>query len=335
MKYLILGLGSMGRRRIRCLSALGVAKSDIFGYDVREDRRRESKERYGIVPVADPDTVVRSVDLVIISTPPDCHLQCQHYALDHGKSFFCESGLFRDGMEEVLSKAEAGQLKAVPSKTAIVFPERKTVKKLVSDRYAGSPLAFSYHAGCFLPHWHRYEKITDFYASKRACGGAREMLAFQMTGLRDIFGDVRKVFAIKGKVSPDFQADIDDIYNVICVFENNVTGNIIADVIARPPSETFELTCSNGRISYDAINETCVWVKRDGEEQATEFGYDRGVAEKGYVYSEGMYVEELKDAIDHITMNKPYGLSYEDELKTIRVLEAAELSADKGRMIEL
>ena len=335
MKYLIIGLGSMGRRRIRCLSALNVAKSDIFGFDLREDRLREAKERYGIVPVDNPDTVVESVDVIIICTPPDCHLQYQEYAVDKGKHFFCEVGLFKEGIEEVLSRAKHKKIKAVPSKTATVFRERQVVKKLVSEKYAGIPLAFIYHSGCFLPHWHRYEKISDFYVSKRETGGARDIVAFQMTGLKYIFGDVKKVFAIKGKLSPDFEADIDDIYNLICIFEGNVTGNITTDVISRPPSETFELTCSNGRINYDSIDESCVKVKRDGEKEWTEFEFDKGTPEKGYVYGEGMYIEELKDAMDYIETDKDYGFSYEDGLKTIQVLEAAELSAEEGRMIEI
>ena len=33
MKFLIVGLGSMGKRRIRCLKSLGY--EDIVGYDVR------------------------------------------------------------------------------------------------------------------------------------------------------------------------------------------------------------------------------------------------------------------------------------------------------------
>src|SRR4051794_12430492 len=36
MTILVIGLGSMGRRRIRCLHALGV--QDIVGFDTRPDR---------------------------------------------------------------------------------------------------------------------------------------------------------------------------------------------------------------------------------------------------------------------------------------------------------
>ena len=43
MKCLVIGLGSMGKRRIRCLKALGY--TDITGYDTRQDRREETREK--------------------------------------------------------------------------------------------------------------------------------------------------------------------------------------------------------------------------------------------------------------------------------------------------
>ena len=45
MKFLIIGLGSMGKRRIRNLQYLGYSK--IFGFDLNEDRRQEAVNKYG------------------------------------------------------------------------------------------------------------------------------------------------------------------------------------------------------------------------------------------------------------------------------------------------
>ena len=41
MKFLQIGLGSMGKRRIRCLQALG--ETGIVAFDPREDRREEAE----------------------------------------------------------------------------------------------------------------------------------------------------------------------------------------------------------------------------------------------------------------------------------------------------
>jgi len=46
MKFLIIGLGSMGKRRIRCLHKLGY--ENVVGIDPRDDRRKESIDFYDI-----------------------------------------------------------------------------------------------------------------------------------------------------------------------------------------------------------------------------------------------------------------------------------------------
>lgn len=46
MKSLVIGLGSMGKRRVRCLQSLGV--TEIMGVDLRTDRCEEAVQRYGI-----------------------------------------------------------------------------------------------------------------------------------------------------------------------------------------------------------------------------------------------------------------------------------------------
>ena len=43
MKFLVVGLGSMGKRRVRNLIALGF-KDSVSGFDIREDRREETKK---------------------------------------------------------------------------------------------------------------------------------------------------------------------------------------------------------------------------------------------------------------------------------------------------
>lgn len=46
MRFLVIGLGSMGKRRVRCLKHLGYEM--IVGFDLRDDRRMESEVKYNI-----------------------------------------------------------------------------------------------------------------------------------------------------------------------------------------------------------------------------------------------------------------------------------------------
>ena len=70
---LVLGLGSMGKRRIRNLKALAI--NNIVGFDLRDDRRVEAFEKYNIEVVDSFEEAISSfkIDAFIISLPPDVH----------------------------------------------------------------------------------------------------------------------------------------------------------------------------------------------------------------------------------------------------------------------
>ena len=74
MKAVQIGLGSMGKRRIRNLLSVGI--NDITGFDKREDRRREAEDKYQIKTSAELTAdLLSESDILIVSTPPDRHLE--------------------------------------------------------------------------------------------------------------------------------------------------------------------------------------------------------------------------------------------------------------------
>jgi predicted dehydrogenase len=82
MKVLVIGLGSMGKRRLRNLKALGVAK--VAGVDPRADRRAEAAAISPLPTFASADDALRGFapDAVVISTPPDRHQDIHKHHLN-------------------------------------------------------------------------------------------------------------------------------------------------------------------------------------------------------------------------------------------------------------
>ena len=88
MNFLIVGLGSMGKRRIRCLKTLGYKINDIAGFDVREDRRKETEQKDGIKTYSDIENALEAEkpSAFVISVPPDFHHRSQtNYKKIHKK----------------------------------------------------------------------------------------------------------------------------------------------------------------------------------------------------------------------------------------------------------
>mgnify|MGYP003823988081 CR=1 FL=1 len=90
MKFLEIGLGSMGKRRVRCLQALGY--KDVVGFDLRQDRRNETEQKYRIKTYGDIAQAIKECnpDAFIISVPPHVHHIYVKLAIENKKHFFVE-----------------------------------------------------------------------------------------------------------------------------------------------------------------------------------------------------------------------------------------------------
>ena len=87
MKFLVIGLGSMGKRRVRNLITLD--QKDIIGFDPRKDRCVEAEQKYSIKTYQNFDkAIMTKPDAIIISTPPDLHSKYAKIAIEKETHFF-------------------------------------------------------------------------------------------------------------------------------------------------------------------------------------------------------------------------------------------------------
>jgi predicted dehydrogenase len=335
MKFLVLGLGSMGKRRIRCLQSLGA--DQIVGYDPRGDRRAEAEAKYGIRTVADfAAGFVALPDAVIISTPPELHIPYAIEAARRGIHFFTEANVVDDGIEELLGLLRARpSLVGAPSCTMRYYFGPKKIVELVSSGAVGRPLTFMYQSGQYLPDWHPWEDYRSYYVSRRATGGCREIFPFELTWLVKAFGAVRTVLAYKGKLS-DLDADIDDVYQAILEFDSGAVGCLQVDVVARAPVRHFHLLGAEGNIEWDVIRrQVGVYLAKDS--RWTIHTLEQGTVEKSYAEwsAEEPYVEEIRDFLAAVGGGRLLDYTYDEDRRILDVLKAAEASHAEGRRIDL
>jgi predicted dehydrogenase len=332
MKSLIVGLGSMGKRRIRNLKALGL--TDISGFDLREDRRKEAADKYGIATYEKlDDALADRPDAVIISLPPDLHVAYANKALDFHVPFFTEASVVTDGMEELINRLQELKALGVPSCTMRYYSGPRRLKKIIQDGSIGRPLAWIYHSGQYLLDWHPWEPIDSYYVSKKATGGCREIVAFELVWLVDLFGGISQVSCQKGKVS-DLPADIDDVYQLQIRHLNGVRGQLMVDVLSRPAVRLIRVVGSKGTVEWDATQKvvrlhspaTNSWMQED---------LGSGTIEKGYVNPEEPYVEEMADFLSCVSERREPAYCFEEDLSILRVLESAEESDNLGTRISV
>jgi predicted dehydrogenase len=326
MKYLVVGLGSMGKRRVRNLQALGL--TGIAGFDPRADRRQETQEKYGIPVFENLDLAMQifAPQAFVISTPPDLHMHYAYFAFEHGISCFIEASVVDADKIKLLSEKIAGSaIVMAPSCTMRYFPGPKKVKELIRSNSIGKVLNVNYQTGQYLPDWHPWEKIEDFYVSKRETGGAREIVPFELTWLNDIFGIPKALACVKAKLT-DMNVDIDDIYHCLLRYEANVIANITVEVVSRPKAcRDMRVLGSEGEIVLSADSNSVRYINTTMEEWK-EFRFDTGTVESQYINPEEPYIAEMRDFVGAVDAKNQSAFpnSLMDDYHILQTLNALE-----------
>ena len=136
MKLLIVGLGSMGKRRARLSKGIDAALH-IVGVDTAEARRAEACT-LGLADAAYP-TIAEAVaaehpDAALVCTAPLSHAAVIGELLDNDLPVFTELNLVGDGYAENMAKAAAKNLPLFLSSTMLYRRETQYIKQLSASR---------------------------------------------------------------------------------------------------------------------------------------------------------------------------------------------------------
>ena len=207
------------------------------------------------------------------------------------------------------------------------------LKELVESNKIGKIVSLTYHLGQYLPDWHPWEGIIDFYVGHQETSATREMIPFELMWLTWIFGDVSKISCFKGKLS-SLEADIDDVYQLMLEFKQGIIGNYLVEVVSRTPTRLLRVIGEEGTIEWDWMADT-LKIYQASTKKWIEFKEDKGFKEEGYVTKENMYIDEIKSFLDSIRKNEQPSYTLEQDHAILRILELAEDSVNQGKHIKI
>lgn len=319
MKVLQIGLGSMGKRRIRNLQYLGY--NNIIGFDLRVDRLKESKELYNIEIVND----IKKIDLeaithIIVSTPPNMHSEYILWGLENKKHVFVEASVVDDGYDYIIELSEKTDVVLAPSCTMRFDPLNNKVKEILDSKVLGKNVFLQHHFGLYLPFWHPYESINDFYVSNKETGAAREIVPFDLVYISWFMGKPKG--KISGLISKNeiLDADIDDIYSLQYKTENNCHIQFTIDVISKKAYRTTRIVCENGSIELDTVKgELSIYNAIDKKWEI----YNRTQLSRTKSIEE-MYVLEMEKFIEATNGKEEWEYNIKDDLEVLNWLYLAE-----------
>lgn len=334
MRLLIIGLGSMGKRRIRNLQALNI--EEISGFDPREDRRKEVEEKYKIKTFSSIEAALEtSPEAFIISVPPDLHHIYAMIAIEKNIHFFTEASVVDTKMEEIIELLKTKNIVGAPSATSSFHPAVKKIKEIIKQNELGKISNIFYHTGQYLPDWHTYEKVSEYYVSNPATGGAREIVPFELTWITNIFGFPFSVCGHNRKtIDIEGAEKIDDTYNILLDYKDFL-ANIIIDVVSRHAVRRLMINGDKKQLVWD-WDEKNIKIYDPGKDEWEVTTYELGKAAEGYNANIGEehYIEEMQTFINAVKGEGDFSNTVEEDLKVLKLLYSIEESDKQKKYIE-
>lgn len=330
MKFLQIGLGSMGKRRIRNLLHNKVPVGDIAGFDLSEERRVEATKASGIKTFAEFETAVQTFkpDVFIISTPPHLHDHYFLYAVRHNISFFVEVATTDVGYSkliQLLAKKKTGQqYVAAPSCNFRYFAPIVQLKKLLDEKAIGDIQVFSHHMGQYLPDWHPWEDYRKFYVSQPESAACREMVPFELSWLQWLLSCT--VTEAKGSIAQcsNLELKIPDTYTAVLSTREGILGTLIVDVVSRYPLRSLRILGSEGVLEWDWQRER-ISLFQAKTKKWKEIKVSNGEKRKEYTATtEDMYNQEIAVFLASLKEKQQYPYTFIEDQNNFRILKQIE-----------
>ncbi len=303
MKVVVIGLGSMGKRRIRLLKQYDRAL-EIVGIDQSMERRTQAEEMLGIKTLERLSFVEEGdFDCAFIATSPLSHNALIKECILKNIHVFTEMNLVADGYDENIQLAREREKALFISSTFLYREEIQYINRKVKE--SRGPVNYVYHVGQYLPDWHPWESYQDYFIGNKRTGGCREILAIELPWLLDTFGDVKGMSSLKGK-NTSLAIDYADNYIVSLEHESGAKGALLVDVVSRKAVRNLEVFSEDlylgwngspeGLYYYDFSQKKDVYVNLYEKVERRE-GYETFIVENGYLHEIEAFFRQVKEGV--------------------------------------
>jgi len=328
MKTLIAGLGSVGRRHLRNLIALG-EKDIIFLRSHHATLPDDELAGYPIETNLQAALNKHSPDAVIVANPTALHLDVVIPAAQSGCAILLEKPISHsmermDRLQDVVRKSG--------SKILIGFqfrfhPGLLRAKQLIADGEIGRIISAHVHFGEYLPAWHPWEDYRQGYAARADMGGGVVLTqCHALDYLPWLVGRVESIWGFTGKLS-DLEVNVEDTAKIGLRFAGGMLGSLHLDYNQQPPTHQFEIIGTKGSLRWDlADGATRIYrtEKKDWDVYPLPAGWERNV----------MFMDQMKHFIKVVNREAEPSSTLDDGINVQRLVEAVHESQRLGRVID-
>lgn len=312
----VLGCGSIGRRHLQSLQALGATDLTVFEPDVQ--RCRDIAAEFGVVTTADLEDVwQRAPAAVIIAAPSQRHIALAREAARHDCHLFIEKPLSHtlDGLESLCREVKQRRLLTMVGCNMRFHPGPAQVKALLGQGAIGQPLAARIQTGSYLPRWRPAQDYHQSYSASKEHGGAILDCIHEIDLAFWYFGPGALLAAVH-LPARTLDLETDGLAEILLRHQSDVLSSVHLNFIQRDYRRICQVIGSEGTIYWD-FTARCVDV----------YGPDGTLAQslpepEGWQINQ-MYQDEMAHFLKALAQGEPPVNSIFEARETLEIALAA------------
>ena len=328
LRFLIAGLGSIGRRHLHNLNSLGEKDITLF----RSHLSTLPDEELKPYPVENDlkKSLTHSPDAVIVSNPTALHLDIAIPAAIAGCHLFIEKPLSQNlnRLKELEEAVRSTKVKVFVGFQYRFHPSLKIIKELLNEKAIGRVIYTRCQWSEYLPGWHPWEDYRKGYSARSDLGGGVVLtLCHPIDYLHWLLGDINFVSAITSKLS-DLEIQVEDCAEIIMQFKESGLCSLHLDYIQQPPQHFLEITGTQGLIKWDN-QDGIVKIFRNAAMEWEEF-YPEVKFKRN-----DLFLSEMNHFIDLVNGKTESLCTLQDGIFVQKVIDAIYRSSQAGCQIKI
>jgi predicted dehydrogenase len=275
-RILVIGVGSIGERHVRCCQATG--RADVAICEPNSAIRDAVAERYGIARcyASLENALEHPFDLAVVATPAPFHIPQARQLVDRGISPLIEKplSLSLDGLPELESSVAMRPITVGVAYPFRAHPSVAAMRAAILERRFGRPLQVTVVAGQHFPTYR--PAYRDIYYRDRATGGGaiQDALTHTINAVEWIVGPTTGVVADAERLKLDGVA-VEDTAHVIA---RNGDVLVTYSLNQYQPANELSVTvvCERGQARFEGHRAHWSWLTEvDGTWQEETTTLDR------------------------------------------------------------
>ena len=261
MKFLICGLGSIGKRHLNVLRNLG--EKEFFCLRSGNSEVRTPGDVIELRSVS--EAAGAGITAALITNPTSLHVETAIELAKQGIAIFIEKPLGKDfaGVQELSRICEVKKIPVLMGYNLLHHPAIRFMHKLVDEGKAGKVISARAQFGTYMPGWHKGEDHTRSYAAQKHLGGGVVLTSIhEQNYLSSFFGEVIEVKAME-TTGNTTGIECEEGIEILMRHASGVLSSVHLNFFQKPYCRNCQIIGTEGTVFWDFMKPEVKFVNAE------------------------------------------------------------------------